>query len=138
MQSTVITFSTHQQKNITKPLESAISSLFHIPDLKPTDVHVLSVTVLTMVVFHAVHTSVLTSASHTTQKWIPAVTSFIEDNKLPLQEKANTIAPQVAAIVGRMKKRSLIPLLNLSWDFSEKEATTFATELSQCIEANLM
>ena len=67
--------------------------------------------------------------------------SFIEDKKVPLQEKANTITAQVAAIVGAMKHRNIIPSLNFlhrPWKFSDKEAITFATELSQAIQANLM
>jgi hypothetical protein len=69
------------------------------------------------------------------------VASFIEDNKVPLHEKANTIATQVAAIVEEMKHRNIIPeldLRDLPWEFPDKEATIFATELSQSILANLI
>jgi hypothetical protein len=94
-----------------------------------------------MVVFHAVHTGVLTLPSPTDTDWIETVASFIEDNKLPLYEKVKSITAQVAAIVGKMKHRDIIPPLNLRhlpWQFSDKEGTIFATELSQSIEANLM
>ncbi|KAJ6454330.1 hypothetical protein C8R45DRAFT_1037826 [Mycena sanguinolenta] len=126
---------------ITKHLESLVSSLFHMPDPTPTDLHVLAIAVLLIIVFHAVHRSVLTSVSHTTADWIQTVASFIEDNKVPLHEKANNITAQIAAIVGEMKHRNIIPSLNLHylpWKLSDKEATTFATELSQAIQANLM
>ncbi|KAJ6572315.1 hypothetical protein B0H19DRAFT_1256206 [Mycena capillaripes] len=104
-------------------------------------VHGLTVAVVMMVVFHAVHTSVLTLVSPTTMDWMQAVASFIEDNKVPLHEKANTILAHVAATVGEMKHRSIIPQLNpqhLPWEFSDMDATTFATELSQSIKGNLM
>jgi hypothetical protein len=94
-----------------------------------------------MVVLHAVHTGVLTLQSPTITDWTETVVSFIEDNKLPLQEKVNTITAQVAAIVRQMKHRDIIPQLNpqyLPWKFSDIEATIFATELFQSIEANLM
>ncbi|KAJ6447813.1 hypothetical protein C8R45DRAFT_1047213 [Mycena sanguinolenta] len=126
---------------ITKHLESLVYSLFHIPDPKPTDLHVLAVAVLLMVVFHAVHTSILTVVSHTTADWIQTVASFIEDNKVPLHEKANNITAQVSAIIGEMKHRNIIPSLNLlhrPWKLSDKQAETFATELSEAIQANLM
>ncbi|KAJ7689091.1 hypothetical protein B0H14DRAFT_3051396 [Mycena olivaceomarginata] len=112
-----------------------------MPGPKPTDVPVLAVAVLMMVVFHAVQPSVLTLASPTAKDWIQTVASFIEDNKVPLHEKANTIIAQVAAIVGEMKHRNIIPqlnLLHLPWYFPDKKATIFATELSQSIVANLM
>ncbi|KAJ7784043.1 hypothetical protein B0H14DRAFT_2959301 [Mycena olivaceomarginata] len=108
---------------------------------KPTDVPVLAVAVLMMVVFHAVQPSVLTLVSPTAKDWIQTVVSFVEDNKVPLHEKANTITAQVAAIVGQMKHRNIIPRLNLQhlpWEFPDKEATIFATELSQSIATNLM
>ncbi|KAF7360934.1 hypothetical protein MSAN_01123400 [Mycena sanguinolenta] len=110
-------------------------------DPQPTDIDVLAVAVLIMVVFHAVHTRVLTLVTHTTTDWIQTMVSFLEDNKVPLQEKANTIAAQVAAIVQEMKHQNVIPSLNLRhlpWNFSDKEATTFATQLYKCIAANLM
>ncbi|KAJ7842271.1 hypothetical protein B0H14DRAFT_2781477 [Mycena olivaceomarginata] len=110
-----------------------------VDSVKPTDVPVLAVAVLMMVVFHAVQPDVLTSP--TAKNWIQTVASFIEDNKVPLHEKANTITAQVAAIVGEMKHRNIIPQLNprhLPWEFPDKEATIFATELSQSIVANLM
>jgi hypothetical protein len=69
------------------------------------------------------------------------VASFIEDNKVPLHKKANTITAQVAAIVGEMKHRNIIPrlnLLHLTWEFPDRKATILATELSQSIVANLM
>jgi hypothetical protein len=94
-----------------------------------------------MVVFHAVQPAVLTLASSTPKYWIQTVASFIEDNKVPLQEKANTITVQVAAVVGAMKHRNIIPQLNpqhLPWEFSDEEAIILATELSQFIVANLM
>ncbi|KAJ7813424.1 hypothetical protein B0H14DRAFT_2853877 [Mycena olivaceomarginata] len=109
-------------------VESVVSSLFHIPALM-------------MVVFHAVQPEVLTLVSPTVKDWIQTVASFIEDNKVPLHEKANTITAQVAAIVGEMKHRNIIPQLNLRllpWEFPDEEATIFATELSQSILANLM
>jgi hypothetical protein len=93
-----------------------------------------------MVVFHAVQPAVLTLAS-SPKDWIQTVASFIEDNKVPLHEKANTITAQVAAIVGEMKHRNIIPRLNLRhlpWKFPDREATILANELSQCIVANLM
>jgi hypothetical protein len=94
-----------------------------------------------LVVFHAVQPGVLTLVSPTAKDWIQAVASFIEDNKVPLHEKANTITAQVAAIVGEMKHRNIIPrsiLQHLPWEFPDKEATIFATELSQSVEANLI
>ncbi|KAJ7282255.1 hypothetical protein C8J57DRAFT_1710478 [Mycena rebaudengoi] len=112
-----------------------------MPAASPTDVHVLTVAVVMMVVFHAVHTGILTLPSPTPADWIETVASFIEDNKVLLHEKVNTITAQVAAIVGQMKHRNIIPRLNpqhLPWKFSELEGTTFATELFQFIEANLM
>ncbi|KAF7360924.1 hypothetical protein MSAN_01122300 [Mycena sanguinolenta] len=112
-----------------------------MPDLQPTDIHVLAVAILIMVVFHSVQASVLTLVSHITADWIQTVTSFIVNNKVPLQEKAITITAQVAAIIGEMKHRNIIPLQNLQhlpWEFLDEDATTFATELSQCIKANLM
>ncbi|KAJ7820360.1 hypothetical protein B0H14DRAFT_2834126 [Mycena olivaceomarginata] len=122
-------------------VESVVSSLFHMPAPKPTEVPVMAVAVLMMVVFHAVQPAVLTLVSSTAKDWIQTVASFIEDNKVSLQEKANTITAQVAAVVGVMKHRNIIPQLNpqhLPWEFSGEEATIFATELSQCIVANLM
>ncbi|KAJ7856112.1 hypothetical protein B0H14DRAFT_2753488 [Mycena olivaceomarginata] len=112
-----------------------------MPTPKPTEVPVMAVAVLMMVVFHAVQPAVLTLVSSTAKDWIQTVASFIEDNKVPLQEKANTITAQVAAVVGAMKHRNIIPQLNpqhLPWEFSDEEATVFATELSQFIVANLM
>jgi hypothetical protein len=94
-----------------------------------------------MVVFHAVHKDILTLPSPTATDWIETVASFIEDNKVPLNEKVNTITAPVVAIVGQMKHRDIIPWLNLRhlpWKFSEQEGTIFATALSQLIEANLM
>ncbi|KAJ7282414.1 hypothetical protein C8J57DRAFT_1295352 [Mycena rebaudengoi] len=107
----------------------------------PTDVHVLTVAVVMMVVFHAVHTGILTLPSPTITDWLETVASFIEDNRVPLYKKVNTITAQVAAIVGAMKHRNIITQLNplhLPWKFSDLEGTIFATELSQLIEANLM
>ncbi|KAJ7250567.1 hypothetical protein C8J57DRAFT_1520979 [Mycena rebaudengoi] len=112
-----------------------------MPAPSPSDVHILTVAVVMMVVFHAVHTGILTLPSPTPINWIETVASFIEDNKAPLHEKVNTINAQVAAIVGEMKHKNIVPRLNLRhlpWKFSDKEATIFATELSQSIEANLM
>ncbi|KAJ7708486.1 hypothetical protein B0H14DRAFT_2646621 [Mycena olivaceomarginata] len=100
---------------------------------KPTDVPVLAVAVF--------QPGVLTLASSTAKDWILTVASFLEDNKVLLHEKANTITAQVAAIVGKMKHRNIIPRLNLRhlpWKFSDREATILATELSQSIVANLM
>jgi hypothetical protein len=94
-----------------------------------------------IVVFHAVQPAVLTLASSTAKDWLQTVASFMEDNKVPMHEKANTIAAQVEALIGAMKHRNIIPQLNprhLPWKFSDKEATIFATELSQFIVANLM
>jgi hypothetical protein len=94
-----------------------------------------------MVVFHAVQPDVLTLVSPTVKDWIQTVASFIEDNKVPLHEKANTITAQVAAIVGEMRRRSIIPRLDFRrppWEFADEEATIFATALSQCIAVNLM
>jgi hypothetical protein len=94
-----------------------------------------------MVVFHAVQPGVLTLVSSTAKDWIQTVASFIEDNKVPLHEKANTITAQVAVIVEEMKHRNIIAWLNLRhlpWEFPDMEATIFATELSQSIVANLM
>ncbi|KAJ7721916.1 hypothetical protein B0H14DRAFT_3006869, partial [Mycena olivaceomarginata] len=108
---------------------------------KPTDVSVLADAVLMMVVFHAVQPGVLTLVSPTAKDWIQTVASFIEDNKVPLNEKANTITTQVEALIGAMKHRNIIPQLNprhLPWKFSDDEATIFATELSQFIVANPM
>ncbi|KAF7360912.1 hypothetical protein MSAN_01121100 [Mycena sanguinolenta] len=141
MQSTLFTSSVYQQKNILKYIESVVSSLFHMPDPKPTDVHVLAIVVLIQVVFHAVHARVLALASHTTTDWIQTVASFIKDNKVSLQEKAETIAAQVAAIIQEMTHRDVIPSWNPQhdpWRFSEENVTTLATELSQCVKANLM
>ncbi|KAJ7801252.1 hypothetical protein B0H14DRAFT_2896581 [Mycena olivaceomarginata] len=107
----------------------------------PTNVPVMAVAVLMMVVFHAVQPGVLALASPSPKDWRQTVASFIEHNKVPLQEKANTITTQVAAVVGAMKHRNIIPQLNpqhLPWEFSDEEATIFATELSQFIVANLM
>ncbi|KAJ6454318.1 hypothetical protein C8R45DRAFT_1037782 [Mycena sanguinolenta] len=129
------------QTKMAKHLEFVVSSLFHMPDSNPTDLHVLAVAVLLMVVFHAVHTSVLTVVSHTTADWIQTVASFIEDNKASLHEKANNITAQIAAIVGEMKHRTIILPLDrphLPWYFLDEQATAFATELSQAIQANLM
>ncbi|KAJ7253195.1 hypothetical protein C8J57DRAFT_1349098 [Mycena rebaudengoi] len=112
-----------------------------MPTPSPSDVHVLTVAVVMMVVFHAVHTGILTLPRPARTNWIETVASFIKDNKVPLYEKVNTITAQVAAIVGEMKHRNIIPRLNplhLPWKFSDKKATIFATELSQSIEANLM
>ncbi|KAJ7217463.1 hypothetical protein C8J57DRAFT_1395739 [Mycena rebaudengoi] len=110
-----------------------------MPAPSPSDVHVLTVAVVMMVVFHAVHTGILTLPSPTRTDWMETVASFIKDNRMPLYEKVNTITPQVAAIVGEMKHRNIIlNRLHLLWRFSDKEATIFATELSQLIEANLM
>ncbi|KAJ7902632.1 hypothetical protein B0H14DRAFT_2666885 [Mycena olivaceomarginata] len=112
-----------------------------MPAPKPTDVPVLAITVLMMVIFHAVQPGVLTLASPTAKNWIPVVASFIEYNKVPLHKKANTITAQVAVIVGEMKHRNIIPqlnLLHLPWKFRDREATILATELSQSIVANLM
>ncbi|KAJ7709406.1 hypothetical protein B0H16DRAFT_648483 [Mycena metata] len=97
--------------------------------------------IVMMTVFHAVHTSVLTLASPTTTDWILTMASFVKDNKEPLHEKVNAITAPMAAIVGEMKHRNIIPRLNLPhlpWKFSDKEATFFATKLSESIEANLM
>ncbi|KAJ7318719.1 hypothetical protein DFH08DRAFT_819618 [Mycena albidolilacea] len=110
-------------------------------DDNPTDVSVLAVTILMMVVFHAVQPDVLTLVAPTVKDWIQTVASFIEDNKVPLCRKADIITAQVAAIVEEMKHRNIIPQLNLqhlTWDFPDEEATIFATELSQSIMANLM
>ncbi|KAJ6453987.1 hypothetical protein C8R45DRAFT_1038627 [Mycena sanguinolenta] len=126
---------------ITKHLESLVYSLLHIHDPKPTDLHVLAVAVLLIIVFHAVHTSVLNGLAPDTADWMQTVASFIEDNKVPLHEKANNITAQVAAIVGEMKHSNIIPPLNLlhrPWKLSDKQAETFATELSQAIQTNLM
>ncbi|KAJ7721226.1 hypothetical protein B0H14DRAFT_587251 [Mycena olivaceomarginata] len=101
----------------------------------------LAVAVLMMVVFHAVQPAVLTLVSSTAKDWIQTVASFIDDNKVPLHKKANTITAQVAAIVGDMKHRNIIPRLNLQhlpWKFPDREAAILATELSQSIVANLM
>lgn len=106
----------------------------------PWIVHSLLSTVM-MVVFHTVQPGVLTLVSPTINNWLQTVVSFIEDNKVPLHEKANTITAQAAAIIGEMKHRNIIPqlnLLHLPWKFTDMEATIFATELSQCIAANLM
>lgn len=94
-----------------------------------------------MVVFHKVHTGVLTLSSPTTMDWMGTLGSFIEDNTFPLHKKINTITAQVAAIVAQMKHRNIIPQLSirhLPWSFSDQEGTIFATKLSQSIEANLM
>jgi hypothetical protein len=94
-----------------------------------------------MTVFHAVHTNVLTLVSPTAKDWMQTMASFVEDNKVPLHENINTITAQVVAIVGEMKHRNIIPrvsLQHLPWKFSDEEATIFATELSQSVEANLM
>ncbi|KAJ7755402.1 hypothetical protein B0H14DRAFT_415334 [Mycena olivaceomarginata] len=129
------------ESTIMQRVESVISSLFYMPAPKPTDVYVLAVAVLMMVVFYAVQPDVLTLVSPTVNNWIQTVTSFIEDNKVPLHEKANTITAQVAAIVGEMRRRSIVPQLDFRhppWGFADEEATIFATELSQCIAVNLM
>ncbi|KAJ6569253.1 hypothetical protein B0H19DRAFT_1256901 [Mycena capillaripes] len=112
-----------------------------MPGQSPTDVHILTVAVVMIVVFHAVHASILTLVSPTIKDWTQSMATFIEDNKVPLHEKVNTITTQVAAIVGEMKYRKIIPRLNLRhllWKFSDMEATIFATELSQSVKGNLM
>ncbi|KAJ6530096.1 hypothetical protein B0H19DRAFT_1273766 [Mycena capillaripes] len=112
-----------------------------MPAQSLTDVHIMTVAVVMMVVLHAVRTGILTTVYPNIPDWLQAIASFIEDNQVCLQEKANTITAQVAVIVGEMKHRNIIPplnLLHLPWKFSEMEAKIFATELSQSIEANLM
>ncbi|KAJ7282404.1 hypothetical protein C8J57DRAFT_1295305 [Mycena rebaudengoi] len=112
-----------------------------MPAPSPSDVHVLTVAVVMMLVFHAVHTGILTLPSPICTDWIETVASFIKDNRVPLYEKINTITAQVAAIVEEMEQRNIIPWLNplhLPWKFSDLEGIIFATELSQLIEANLM
>ncbi|KAJ7318709.1 hypothetical protein DFH08DRAFT_891774 [Mycena albidolilacea] len=134
-------FDDHLPDTIIQHVESVVSSLFHMPAPKPTDVPVLAVAVFVIVVFHAVQPDVLTLVSPTAKDWMQTVASFIEDNKVPLHKKANTITAQVAATIGEMKHRNIIPRLNLQhlpWEFPDKEARIFATELSQSIVANLM
>ncbi|KAJ7714027.1 hypothetical protein B0H14DRAFT_3015452, partial [Mycena olivaceomarginata] len=102
------------------------------------DVHILTVAVVFIVALHAVHPDVLTLPTATTADWIGPLTSFIEDNKILLHEKVNTITAHVTAIVGKMKHRNVVPrLVHLPWKFSAVEATIFATEPSQSIEPNL-
>ena len=91
----------------------------------------LFLSLVAMVLLHAVQQTILSNSGSTKSDWISAI-SHTATNHHNLLQVVHVIDAQVAVVVGEIESRKIFR----KWKFSDKEAYKVAGKLIQCVEDN--